>query len=150
MYLNIFRHLPLHLPPIFIPSLKATRPNCVSRVHPSCIRIILVLFHSTSLPYIISTRKPQSGHSTQLCFKGPPLLYQDNFSALPQYLPRIYHIYAPTPIRSLHSPVFPEVGSIRTSPGLMSPRASASSIILRPILSLTDPPALKNSHFTTG
>ena len=43
-------------------------------------------------------------------------------------------------------PVLPEVGSISVSPGLMRPDASASRIIWRPMRSLTDPPALKNSH----
>ena len=36
------------------------------------------------------------------------------------------------------------------SPGLRIPSFSASSTILTPILSLTEPPALKNSHFATG
>ena len=44
-------------------------------------------------------------------------------------------------------PVFPEVGSIRVSPGLMRPSFSASSTILKPIRSFRDPPAFKNSHF---
>lgn len=47
-------------------------------------------------------------------------------------------------------PVFPDVGSMRVSPGLILPERSASSIILRPIRSFTEPPALKNSHFATG
>lgn len=46
-------------------------------------------------------------------------------------------------------PVFPEVGSMRVSPGLMRPEASASSTIRSPILSFTDPPELKNSHLAT-
>lgn len=36
------------------------------------------------------------------------------------------------------------------SPGLRIPSFSASSTILTPILSLTEPPALKNSHLATG
>jgi len=44
-------------------------------------------------------------------------------------------------------PVFPEVGSMSVSPGLIRPDASASRIIWSPMRSLTDPPALKNSHF---
>ena len=36
------------------------------------------------------------------------------------------------------------------SPGLSMPDFSASSTILREILSLTDPPALKNSHLATA
>jgi hypothetical protein len=43
-------------------------------------------------------------------------------------------------------PVFPEVGSISVSPGFIRPDFSAFSTILRPIRSLRDPPALKNSH----
>lgn len=35
------------------------------------------------------------------------------------------------------------------TPGLIVPAASASSIIRRAIRSLTDPPALKNSHLAT-
>ena len=46
-------------------------------------------------------------------------------------------------------PVLPEVGSMMVSPGLSWPFFSASSTILRAILSLTEPPALKNSHFAT-
>ena len=44
-------------------------------------------------------------------------------------------------------PVFPEVGSINVSPGLILPDFSAFSIILKPIRSFTEPPAFKNSHF---
>lgn len=47
-------------------------------------------------------------------------------------------------------PVFPEVGSISVSPGLMIPALSASSTILRLMRSFTLPPALKYSHFATG
>ncbi len=43
----------------------------------------------------------------------------------------------------------PEVGSIKQSPGLIRPDFSASSIIRLPIRSLTEPPALKNSHLAT-
>lgn len=43
--------------------------------------------------------------------------------------------------------VFPLVGSIKVSPGLILPLFSASSIILRAIRSLTLPPALKSSTF---
>jgi len=50
-------------------------------------------------------------------------------------------------VRAKPIPVFPEVGSINVSPGLILPDFSAFSIILRPILSFTDPPAFKNSHF---
>ena len=46
--------------------------------------------------------------------------------------------------------MFPEVGSMTVSPGLRIPSFSASSTILTPILSLTEPPALKNSHLATG
>ena len=46
-------------------------------------------------------------------------------------------------------PVFPEVGSMIVSPGFSVPARSASSTILKAILSLTLPPALKNSHFAT-
>lgn len=46
-------------------------------------------------------------------------------------------------------PVLPEVGSMRTSPGLMRPCFSASSTILLPMRSLTEPPELKNSHLAT-
>ena len=46
-------------------------------------------------------------------------------------------------------PVLPEVGSMMVLfPGDIFPAASACSIILIPILSFTDPPGLKNSHFT--
>lgn len=47
-------------------------------------------------------------------------------------------------------PVFPEVGSIKMSPGLSRPLFSASSIILSPMRSLTLPPGLRKSHFTTN
>ena len=50
---------------------------------------------------------------------------------------------------SVYSPVFPLVGSINVSPGLIRPDFSASSIIRLPIRSLTEPPALKNSHLAT-
>ena len=46
-------------------------------------------------------------------------------------------------------PVFPEVGSMIVSPPFSTPSLSASSTILTPILSLTEPPALKNSHLAT-
>jgi hypothetical protein len=46
-------------------------------------------------------------------------------------------------------PVFPEVGSIIVQPGAILPDFSASSIILKAIRSLTEPPALKNSHLAT-
>lgn len=46
-------------------------------------------------------------------------------------------------------PVFPDVGSIIVSPGLSLPSFSACSTIRKPILSFTDPPALKYSHFAT-
>ena len=46
-------------------------------------------------------------------------------------------------------PVFPEVGSMIVQPGLSSPAVSAASIMRLPIRSLTEPPALKYSHFTT-
>lgn len=51
--------------------------------------------------------------------------------------------------RNSDVPVLPEVGSMRTSPGLMRPDFSASSTILLPMRSLTEPPALKNSHLAT-
>ena len=47
-------------------------------------------------------------------------------------------------------PVFPDVGSIKVVPGFNIPFLSASSIIRSPILSLTEPPELKYSHFTTA
>ena len=50
---------------------------------------------------------------------------------------------------TLHSPVFPEVGSTMVPPGFRKPSLSASSIILTAIRSLIDPPALKYSHFAT-
>ena len=43
-------------------------------------------------------------------------------------------------------PVLPDVGSIRVSPGFILPSLSATSIICFPILSLIEPPGLKNSH----
>ena len=46
-------------------------------------------------------------------------------------------------------PVLPLVGSISVSPGLILPAFSASSIILFPIRSFIEPPALKNSHLTS-
>lgn len=47
----------------------------------------------------------------------------------------------------MNSHVFPLVGSIKVSPGLILPNLSASSIIRSAIRSLTLPPALKNSSF---
>jgi hypothetical protein len=47
-------------------------------------------------------------------------------------------------------PVFPEVGSIRMSPFLILPYFIASTIILLPILSFTEPPGFKNSHFANS
>jgi len=46
-------------------------------------------------------------------------------------------------------PVLPDVGSMRMSPGLHLPYFSASSTILLPILSLTEPPGLRYSHLTS-
>src|SRR5688572_30559856 len=43
------------------------------------------------------------------------------------------------------TPVLPLVGSTIVPPGLSSPRRSASSIITRPMRSLTDPPGLRCS-----
>ena len=58
------------------------------------------------------------------------------------------HLYPLTAdARAIPCPVFPEVGSIRVSPGLILPSDSASSTIFQPIRSLIDPPGLKNSHF---
>ena len=51
---------------------------------------------------------------------------------------------------NIFKPVFPEVGSMTVSPGFNIPSFSASSIILTPIRSFTDPPALKYSHLPTG
>lgn len=48
-----------------------------------------------------------------------------------------------------NKPVFPDVGSMMTSPGFRIPCFSASSIILKAMRSFTLPPGLKNSHFTT-
>ena len=47
-------------------------------------------------------------------------------------------------------PVLPEVGSMRVSPFFSSPVSILAVIIFRAILSFTDPPALKNSHFATA
>mmetsp|Transcript_82105 Transcript_82105/g.166247 ORF Transcript_82105/g.166247 Transcript_82105/m.166247 type:complete len:335 (+) Transcript_82105:284-1288(+) len=59
-----------------------------------------------------------------------------------------YPLEAATMARPI--PVFPEVGSTRTvSPGLMSPRASASLIMLRAMRSLTELAGLKDSSFRT-
>eukprot|EP00732_Lithocolla_globosa_P001553 Lithocolla_globosa_v1_NODE_793_length_3272_cov_24.216661.p3 type:complete len:140 gc:universal NODE_793_length_3272_cov_24.216661:1843-1424(-) len=44
-------------------------------------------------------------------------------------------------------PVFPEVGSIMVVPGFKTPLRSASSTMRLAMRSLTEPPALKNSHF---
>ena len=47
------------------------------------------------------------------------------------------------------TPVLPDVGSIIVlTPGLILPSSSAFCIMRKAILSLTEPPALKNSHFT--
>lgn len=46
--------------------------------------------------------------------------------------------------------MFPLVGSIKVSPNLIRCDSSASSTMRRPIRSLTEPPALKNSHFATA
>lgn len=48
-----------------------------------------------------------------------------------------------------YAPVFPDVGSIIMSPCFKMPSLSASSNIRTPMRSLTDPPALKNSHLPT-
>ena len=45
-------------------------------------------------------------------------------------------------------PVFPLVGSTIVPPGFSLPCRSAASIMLKPILSLTLPPGLKDSSFT--
>jgi hypothetical protein len=45
------------------------------------------------------------------------------------------------------APVLPLVPSMMVPPGLRRPFASASSIIARPMRSLTEPPGLKNSTF---
>lgn len=50
-------------------------------------------------------------------------------------------------LRVIPIPVLPLVGSMSVYPCFSVPLASASSIILSAILSLTDPPALKKSHF---
>jgi hypothetical protein len=50
--------------------------------------------------------------------------------------------------RAIPTPVFPEVASISVSPFFIRFYASASNIILIPIRSLTEPPILRNSHFT--
>ena len=47
-------------------------------------------------------------------------------------------------------PVLPLVGSISVSPGLMRPDASASSTMRLPMRSLTEPPALRNSHLASS
>ncbi len=46
-------------------------------------------------------------------------------------------------------PVFPDVGSIKISPGFNFPSRSPSRIILRPILSFTEPPGFRYSHLAT-
>ena len=46
-------------------------------------------------------------------------------------------------------PVLPDVGSMMVSPSFSSPLLSASSTIFSPMRSLTEPPALKNSHLAT-
>ena len=51
--------------------------------------------------------------------------------------------------KAMPIPVFPEVGSIKVSPCFSRPDFSASSTMRFPIRSLTDPPALKNSHLAT-
>ena len=58
-------------------------------------------------------------------------------------------VLAPCHVCTSASPVLPEVGSMMVSPGFSWPAFSAASTIRRPILSLTDPPALKNSHLAT-
>ena len=64
---------------------------------------------------------------------------------------RVMIVLYPLTTAAMHmpTPVFPLVGSTRTSPGLILPYFSASKIKRRPILSLTEPPGLRNSHFTT-
>ena len=47
-------------------------------------------------------------------------------------------------------PVFPAVASIIVPPGLSSPDFSASSMIVRPILSLIEPPGFWFSSFTNS
>ena len=44
-------------------------------------------------------------------------------------------------------PVLPDVGSMSVAPGLMAPAASAASIMLTPMRSLTLAIGLKNSSF---
>ena len=50
--------------------------------------------------------------------------------------------------QSSQLPVFPLVGSIKVSPGLIRPVSSASITMRFPIRSFTEPPALKYSHLT--
>ena len=57
----------------------------------------------------------------------------------------LYPLAAAT--RPIPMPVFPLVGSIRVSPGLIRPFSSASIIISRPTLSFTDPAGLRLSSF---
>lgn len=52
--------------------------------------------------------------------------------------------------RASPMPVLPEDGSMIVVPGLRTPSFSASRIIRAPMRSLTEPPGLKNSHFTSG
>ena len=62
----------------------------------------------------------------------------------------MYYLYPLTAAaRAIPIPVLPEVGSMMVSPSFKVPSFSASSTILRAILSFTEPPALKNSHFAT-
>ena len=46
-------------------------------------------------------------------------------------------------------PVLPEVGSMMVPPGCSSPEASAASIMALATRSLTEPPGLKYSSFTS-
>lgn len=52
-------------------------------------------------------------------------------------------------VNAIPIPVFPLVGSISVSPGLMRPLFSASRIMRLPIRSFTLPPALKYSHLAS-
>lgn len=93
-------------------------------------------------------------------FSGNTMMQRYPFTAAAKAMPipeefqcscknRMNHCVIMTENNVQYEPVFPEVGSIRTSPGLILPAFSASSTIRAPIRSLTLPPALKNSHFAT-
>lgn len=62
-----------------------------------------------------------------------------------------YYYYAPLTAAATANPkpVLPEVGSTIVQPGFSLPLISASSTILKPMRSFTEPPGLKNSTLAT-